>query len=301
MEPLPFVAWRAAIGTLVLMVVVWLAGRRGRPIMRPADLRPRELAALGIAALMALCLNLSIFGAFDRVTVALALIGFYTYPAMVAAVAIALGRERASGPVLLALALALVGMVVVVGGSLDPAGGVRVDPLGILLSLAAAGTQTVFVTISRDGYSRVPAEQATAVILAGTVLGCLTLGLIGGLGQELALPLRDPSLVPLVVAAGAAGAAVPSLLFLTAIRLIGGTRAGILMLLEPVIGVGLAAVLLGEALGPLQVAGAAAVLAAALLLQRSAEADTAGAPAAAHEVAGTDSRLAATREPPPQR
>jgi drug/metabolite transporter (DMT)-like permease len=41
------------------------------------------------------------------------------------------------------------------------------------------------------------------------------------------------------------------------------------MLLEPVVALTLAAVLLGEALRPVQLAGAAAILLAALLLQRS--------------------------------
>lgn len=211
MEPLPFVAWRAAVGTVVLAAIVAAAARRGRALRRPSDVARREVAALGLAALMALSLNLSIFGAFDRVTVAIALIGFYTYPAMVAAVAIALGREPASRPVLLALGLALAGMVVVVAGSIDPAGGVRLDPLGVALALGAAVSQTVFVTISRDGYRSVPAEQATAVILAGTVAGCLVIGLVGGLAGELAAPIHDPSPLALVVVTGVAAAAIPSL------------------------------------------------------------------------------------------
>ena len=66
-----------------------------------------------------------------------------------------------------------------------------------------------------------------------------------------------------------AAAAIPSLGFLTGIRLIGGTRAGILMLFEPVVGVALAAWLLSEALAPIQILGAIAILGAALLLQRS--------------------------------
>ena len=62
-----------------------------------------------------------------------------------------------------------------------------------------------------------------------------------------------------------------SLRFLTAIRTIGGTRTGILMLLEPVVGVVLAALLLGEALGPLQAVGGVLVLAGALVLQLRSE------------------------------
>jgi drug/metabolite transporter (DMT)-like permease len=56
-------------------------------------------------------------------------------------------------------------------------------------------------------------------------------------------------------------------LFLTAIRKIGGTRTGILMLLEPVVGVVLAGLLLGEQMGPIQAVGGVLVLAGALVLQ----------------------------------
>ena len=60
-------------------------------------------------------------------------------------------------------------------------------------------------------------------------------------------------------------------------RAIGGLRSGILMLFEPVVGVGLAAWLLHESLVPIQVVGALAILAAAVILQRgSAEPDGQG-------------------------
>ncbi len=296
MEPLPFVAWRAGTGALVLLGVVALLARRGRPVVGLGGLgglRGGERLGLGMAIATGLVLNLSIFGSFSRVSVAIALIGFYTYPAMVAAVAIALGREPASRPVLAALVLALVGMAVVVSGSLDPTTGVVADPFGIALALLAAASQTVFVTVSHR-YARVPTEQAMGLILAGTLAGCVVIGLLAGLGPALLHPVREPSVLPVVIAAGAAGAALPSLLFLVAIRLIGGTKSVILMLLEPVVGVGLAAWLLGERLQPVQLVGALAVLAAALLLQRShrapgvrqpGAAPGAGGAVGAHEVA----------------
>jgi drug/metabolite transporter (DMT)-like permease len=72
----------------------------------------------------------------------------------------------------------------------------------------------------------------------------------------------------MLVAVGLFGAALPSYLFLTAIRWIGGVRTGILMLFEPVVGVALAAVFLAEGLQPLQAVGGATILAAALIVQR---------------------------------
>ena len=62
-------------------------------------------------------------------------------------------------------------------------------------------------------------------------------------------------------------------MFLVGIRAIGGTRAGILMLVEPLVGVTLAALLLGEALAPIQAFGGAAILIAAVLVQRNPPGD----------------------------
>jgi drug/metabolite transporter (DMT)-like permease len=103
------------------------------------------------------------------------------------------------------------------------------------------------------------------VLLSMTVV-CILLATV--LGNALDVPLHDGRALFLVVRAGIVGAGVPSVLLLVGIRAIGGTRAGIVMLIEPLVGVTLAAVLLHEALLPIQVAGGAAILAAALLLQR---------------------------------
>ena len=161
-------------------------------------------------------------------------------------------------------------MVAVVASQLDPAAGIRFDALGFGLALGAAASQAVFVVISKTGYQKVPAAQAMAVVLATTVVCGFALGLVTGAGEALAYPLRDPSILPLLAFTGLFAAAIPSILFLSGIRLIGGTRAGILMLFEPVVGVALAAVLLDEALAPIQVLGGVAILGAALILQRSA-------------------------------
>lgn len=269
MEPIGFVAWRVGLAALALAVVVWWrAIRSARAIVRPSSFSRTEALSLGVAVACGLVLNLAIFGAFERTTVALALLGFYTYPAMIAALAVVLGREALTRAIVAALAIAVGGMVLVLVGGVGNAGAVRFDVLGILLALTAAAMQTVFVTASR-GFQRIPADQAMWAILAGTFLGCVVLstGLAGP--DNLLRPIREPGILPILGASGVLGAAIPSLLFLVGIRLVGGTRAGILMLFEPVVGVALAAFLLSEGIGPVQAAGGAAILAAAVILQRS--------------------------------
>jgi drug/metabolite transporter (DMT)-like permease len=213
------------------------------------------------------------FTAFGLIPIALTLMLFYLYPAGVVVIDILLGHEQLSAPRLVALALSFGGVVLVLAGGMDAGGGIAIAPLGILLGLVAAACQVVFITVSRGGYASVPADAATLVILAGSVTGASTVALIAGQGAGLATPLHSLDPWPVLLLAGVAAAGVSSLLFLTAIRLIGGTRTGILMLFEPVVGVILAAVILGEALAGIQALGGLLVLAGALILQlRSAPA-----------------------------
>jgi len=287
MEPAAFVAWRAIVGLLGLgLYVAWRVRRGATKFVLLGHLPRRTRTMLIVAAVVGFTLNLAMFIAFDRITVALALLGFYTYPAMVAAVNVALGRERLDRTRSVALALAILGMIAVVASQLDPDGGLRLDAIGIGLALGAAVSQTVFVVISRDGYPEVPTDQATMVVLFVTVVCSIALAVVTGTTASVVYPLSTPSVLPLLVFTGIFAAAIPSLGFLTGIRTIGGTRAGILMLFEPVVGVALAAWLLGEALVPVQAVGAGAILAAAVVLQRAASGRDADADAGAVVVSG---------------
>jgi drug/metabolite transporter, DME family len=188
---------------------------------------------------------------------------------MVAAANVALGREPLDRPRVAALVLAVIGMVAVVASQLDPATGIRFDLVGVGLAIGAALSQAVFVLLSRSGYRAVPADQAMGVVLAVTVLCSVAVAIATGATGTLGYPLEAPSVVPLLAFTGLFAAAIPSMLLLTGIRRVGGTGAGILMLFEPVVGVLLAAWLLGEGLAPIQIVGGLAILVAALILQRA--------------------------------
>ena len=73
---------------------------------------------------------------------------------------------------------------------------------------------------------------------------------------------------------GSSGAAIPTLCFITGIRMLGAPRAAILATLEPVVGVGLAAWLLNEQPAALQLAGGGLILVAAVLLQLGGRSDS---------------------------
>lgn len=271
LEPLSFVAWRGLFGAaVVLLFVVWRI-RRGSSFVAPWRLPARQRWALLTATITGLTLNVAMFVAFERTTVALVLLAFYTYPALVAIVAVSRGFERLDGIRATALVLALGGMVLVVAGGLDPSGELRADVLGIGLAFVAAISQTVFVTISRHGYPSISTDQAMGWILGAITVVCALLAVATGGGASLAAPLTSSEALVLSGLAGILAAGIPSVLFLRGIRTIGGTRTGILMLFEPVVGVVLAALLLNEGLALIQVIGGGCILAAAVLLQRSSE------------------------------
>ena len=266
LDPLTFVAWRAIFGlALIVAVVVGVRIWRGTALVNPFRLPLADRLGIVAAGLAGLGLNVAMFFAFDLTSIAIALLAFYTYPAFVAIAAAALGHERLDALRVAALGLAIGGMVLVVGGGLASGGEATVHPLGVLLGLAAAGGQTVFVTVSRTRFRTLPPEQAMAWIMGITVVGCT--GLAIATGGPFGVVLQRSDALAFAMLAGLVAAGIPSTLFLIGIRAIGGTRAGILMLFEPLVGVTLAALLLHEALTPIQALGGAAILAAAMLIQ----------------------------------
>jgi drug/metabolite transporter, DME family len=266
-------AWRATLGAAFLLVLIAARGTVGSSAAAVRGLDPRGRRTLAVAAGAALTLNVAMFTAFGMVPIALALMLFYTYPAGVAVVDLALGHEQLTRWRMAALLLSTGGVVLVLAGGLAGTSAADIQPVGVLLGLVASASQVVFVTVSRSGYRSVPADAATLVIMTVSMIGSSLLAILVGQGASLAVPLGSLSPWPIILLAGVVAAGVSSLLFLTAIRRIGGTRTGILMLLEPVVGVALAALLLGEAMAPAQVLGAALVLAGALVLQRRSEPD----------------------------
>lgn len=267
MGALPFVFWRAAIATAVLTTAtVFVAARGSQRFPDPRRLRRRERTALAAAALFGALLNVAMFAAFLRTTVAVALICFYTFPAIVTIASVRLYGERLDRARLAALLLSSAGLLLVLSPALQDAGLV-IDLVGVGLALFAAICQAAFVLISGRGY-RPFSSLHVATYVVGTA-GLVSLALIIAVGElpGLLLPADDPRIWTWIIAGGLLGAAIPTTAFLVGIGLIGPSRAAILMTFEPLVGVALAGLLLGEQPTTVQLIGGAAVLVAAGVLQ----------------------------------
>ena len=268
-------AWRALLGTLFLAAVVVATRSGGETAAALRGLTRHGRTMLATAAVSGFVLNAAMFSAFGLAPVALVLMMFYTYPAGVAIVDVVAGHERLTRWRAAALGLSMGGVVLVLAGGAAASGAPQDVAAGVALGLVASASQVVFITASRSGYRSVPAPAASMLIMATAVLGAGIVAIIAGQGAGLLVPLSTPGLWPLILLAGVAAAGISSSLFLVAIRRIGGTRTGILMLFEPVVGVILAAVVLGESLSVAQAIGTGLVLLGALVLQRGAEPDLA--------------------------
>ena len=216
------------------------------------------------------------FAALERIDASLLSLLLYTFPAMVAAAAVALGRERIDGRRAAALGLALGGLVLVLAG----AGARALDPLGAALALGAAVVYSTYILVSQGVVARVRPQLLSALVCTGAAIA-LTVGstLLGELRPGELTAAGWGWLTALAVVSTVAAIS----LFFAGLKRVGPTTASILSTVEPVVTVVLAFLVFGETLVAVQLAGGSLVLAAVLVLhaptRRGLRARLDGAPA----------------------
>jgi drug/metabolite transporter (DMT)-like permease len=260
----------ATVGTLLAVrfalaaVLFWALVVAGGAAREVRALRGRDVG-LGLAlgacgyAIQAGCF----FAALERIDASLLSLLLYTFPAMVAAAAVALGRERLDGRRLTALALASGGLALVVAG----AGAGALDPLGTALGLGAAVVYSTYILVSEGIAARLRPQLLSALVCTGAAVS-LTGGsaLLGEFRPEAVTAAGWGWLASLAVVSTVAAIG----LFLAGLPRVGPTTASILSTVEPLVTVLLAYLVFGETLGLVQLAGGALVLGAVLVLQARA-------------------------------
>ncbi len=281
-------AVRFGLAAVVLWALVARAARRATPrrVVASSRLAGRSdgstWAGLALGVLYAVEAT-AWFVALSRIDAALAELLLYLYPALVVLGAALLGRERLTRGRVQALVLSSVGIALVLAaGEMS-----TVDTVGVLAAVASAVLYSTYTLVSdrviegRDPLL-VSAQVVTGAALCflgyGAVTGSIDLGL-SAQGWVATLSLTLLSTV------------VPILAFLKGIQLVGVGTATILSTAEPVVTIGLAMVVLGERLAPVQLLGGAFVLGALALLTKA----PASVPAP-HEPAPHPSPAAPARE-----
>ena len=196
------------------------------------------------------------FGAIERIDVSLASLMLYTYPALVTVAAFALGRETPTRRKLGALALASGGAALVVGGGTG-----AIDWLGAAMALGCAVFYTGFILGSDRVAATVPSLAFAASVATGAGLTFAVAATVGGGIEATGEGVMWAALIASV------STVLPIVAFTAGLARIGPSTAAIASTVEPACTVALAWIVLGETLGPLQLAGGALVLAAVVVLQ----------------------------------
>ena len=261
-------AYRAGLGVAALLAarfvlaaalfwaLVALRRRRaGARVGRPSRRVALSCLALGVVGYSAQAGVF--FSALERVDASFASLLLYTYPALVFCGAVALGRERVTPWKALALALASAGAaLVLLGGATG-----RLEATGVALALAAGALYATYILVADTIAARIDAISLGALVTTGAAATFLVAGAAGD-------ALQFPAGGWVWIAAIALFSTVlPIATFVAGMQRVGASTASIVSTVEPVVTVGLAVVLLGESLGPLQVLGGALVLAAVVALQ----------------------------------
>jgi len=294
-SPAAAVTVRAGIAGLVLVPFA-LTSLRGRwsSVWR-ARWRILGMALIGVAGT-----QLVYFAALQRIPISTALLIEYLAPLLLVAAAWVMTRRAPKAVVLAGSAVAVVGLVLVIGpGSFGAS-----DGLGLLFAgLSAVGCAIYYVIAARPSDGLPPVAFAAL----GLLVGALALGLIGlvGLvpftadfGTSQFLGSAVPVWVPLVCVAviSTAFAYVASI---AASEMLGSRLMSFVGLLEVIFASIFAWLILGEALTLVQLLGGAAILAGIALVRSEKQNATELEPGSVDELAQeTPAAAHSTRQSP---
>jgi drug/metabolite transporter (DMT)-like permease len=247
--PFPMLAIRFA-GQSVLLFLVLVVLRR--PLLPAREERlPLALAStIGYGTEAALFFSALNHGKAGAVTLL-----FYTYPVWVMLATIGLDRRVPAGKLLVALALAIVGsLVVIVGG-----GDLEVAPLGVVLALATSIAYTAYLVTADRTIRRTDPITAAAWLGAGAATANVAFSFAFRVGDVPAAADWPFLLGMAVFSAGAFAAMLGSL------QLVGAVRNAIIGVMEPLGVAVLAAFWLDEPLTAPTAVGGTLILGGAVL------------------------------------
>ncbi|SEJ21090.1 drug/metabolite transporter, DME family [Demequina mangrovi] len=253
--PASIAMWRMLIAGLALSA--WLLARRALAL-RALD-RPMAIRILATGSLTA------VFEVLYFTGIALAGVGLATLVAIGSApVWVALWDwwrrgDRPAGRRVLALVLAVAGLVTLLGSSLSVADGAA---LGVLIALVTGATFAGVTVVNREPVPGLGAARLTALSFAAGGVLLVPVALVLGWGAP-----SGAASWGLATALGIASTALAYVLYLGGLRTVPPFVATIVSMLEPLVAAILAAIVFSERLGWTGIAGGLALGAAIVLLR----------------------------------
>jgi drug/metabolite transporter (DMT)-like permease len=271
---LQLLAWRFAIGATLAWAWLLVSPVRRSALRRLG--RRQALLAIGLGLWYSGNAG-TYYAGLETVPASLAGVLVYSYPAIVAVLSIRYATRLAGRRPWIALAIALAGVILALGG-LDlsvppPIVGIALilaSPLiyagWIILSARLAGERTDHLAPeAASGDHADDAAAATALMISATCAVFVLAALVTG--RPLAPGAIPPAAWPYLVVIGFASTFLAIQTFYAGSRRLGAAQAALVSTVEPVIIVALAWIALHEVLSPIQLVGAGLVIVGVLVAQ----------------------------------
>jgi drug/metabolite transporter (DMT)-like permease len=228
------------------------------------------LGTLGVAVS-----NYYYYVAIQRTNVATAIIVQYTAPVWVLFYVVARGQQKLSWQKVVAVALAVAGIILVIGiagTKSNDRGALRLDSYGLFAALLASFS---FAFYNVAGH-RILARYDRWRVLVWTLAAAAAFWLIKNPPWRIVAAHYAPAQWLFLFVFSMISVLGAFSLYFLGLQYLEPTRAIIASCLEPVFSILLAALLLGEVLRPIQTVGIVFVLAAIVIVQRPGSATTTG-------------------------
>lgn len=283
---LQLLAWRFTIGAALAWAWLLVSPAR-RAAVRRLGRRP-ALIAVGLGVWYTGNAG-TYYAGLETVPASLAGVLVYLYPAIVAVLSVRFATRLSGRRPWFALGIALLGVVLALGGidlaTPPPVAGIALilaSPLiyagWIVLSARLAGERSEHLAPSDAGAGRVDdAAAASALMISATAV--VFVGAALATGRPYLPSLIPTGAWPYLAAIGFAGTFLAIQTFYAGSRRIGAAQAALVSTVEPLIIVTLAWVFLHETLAPIQLVGAALIIVGVLVAQTAERPSGAAEPA----------------------
>jgi drug/metabolite transporter (DMT)-like permease len=259
-DALTLLALRMLFAAPFFVAMAWWAGRR--PDARPITTRDwRALIWLGFIGYYVG--SLLDFIGLMYITAALERLVLYLYPTMVLVLSVMLRGRPVTPREVAALAVSYAGIALVFAHDLSFGGNARALWTGGALVFASALTYAVYLIGAGDVIARLGSMRFIAWAMLAS---CVFVFAQFALTRDLASLAVPRSIYALALAMAVFSTVLPTWLIAEAVRRLGANTSSLIGSLGPVFTIGLGAIILGEAVHWIQLAGAALVLAGVMLV-----------------------------------
>lgn len=260
----PAMLWRYMLAAIVLFFLA-------RPLIRQANtrqaLRLMLIGGCGQAVITYLSLR-----ALDYLPVGPLAFLFYTYPAWVALITAITRRDELTAPRLLALVIAMAGIVVMIGAPSAES----LNAAGVILALGTALIYAMYLPVLHKVQAGIPPLLSTFYLVTGVSLSFLITGVVAG---QVRVP-QTLSVWAFVIVLSLVGTVIAFVSMIAGLRILGPVRTSIISTIEPFFTAILGAVVLREQLTLAMIAGGVMIAGAVLVLQLNVPAEAEPTPAA---------------------